>query len=536
MITIRLLTTYLRKNNTMSRKIQSILCLFLLAFTFTGCYEDKGNYTYGEKPEITATGFPQTLSVVQNAESIELKPSFTSSLEGHIDNNPNFEYGCVLWRNSGLMSNGSRQMDINEEHTKDVSFFTTVDEGDYTAWYTVRDKRTDVVTNFPIPIKVTSATYEGWMVLCDDMEGYASMDMIAILADGRNLLVRNIFGEKTPKLKNGKRIYLDPWPRYAKGDMIWYCTEEGSYSILANKLNIGYNVAENEIFSNKDNEQVVMMDGLYMSENFAVTDKGNLYVKLSYMANSMFEDPINTFTAEGDPEFKVAPFIGVSYNRPLGQGDYVALFYDQDNKRFLKWDEGSGTGICQILDDPANKLFSFQTGMDMIDMKNTKFSGGVVYSILQNASGQRYVYGINLSGGAFEQTIGKQIKSQGFNNAKQYAFHSQYPYMFYDNGDKVVAYQLMTDAVSEPLTLPGEEITLLKFNTFMRTADALYDNSESFLEQQYYLIVGSYKKNDSTGKGGMLRFYKFDQASGSLSLVKEYEGFGNIKDVTYRER
>ena len=154
----------------MSRKIQSILCLFLLAFTFTGCYEDKGNYTYGEKPEITATGFPQTLSVVQNAESIELKPSFTSSLEGNIDNNPNFEYGCVLWRNSGLMSNGSRQMDINEEHTKDVSFFTTVDEGDYTAWYTVRDKRTDVVTNFPIPIKVTSATYEGWMVLCDDMD------------------------------------------------------------------------------------------------------------------------------------------------------------------------------------------------------------------------------------------------------------------------------------------------------------------------------------------------------------------------------
>lgn len=94
----------------------------------------------------------------------------------------------------------------------------------------------------------------------------------------------------------------------------------------------------------------------------------------------------------------------------------------------------------------------------------------------------------------------------------------------------------MTDAVSEPLTLPGEEITLLKFNTFMRPESSLSDKSEKFLEQQYYLIVGSYKKGDTTGKGGKLRFYKFDQASGSLTLMKEYDGFGKIKDVTYRER
>lgn len=520
----------------MSRNIQSILCLFLLAFIFTGCYEDKGNYTYDEKPEITISGVPQSISVVQNAENLEIKPSFSSSIEGIIDDNPNFEFGCVLWKNSGLISTGTRQIDINEEHTKDISYFMTVDEGDYTAWYTVRDKRTDVVTNFSIPVKVTSATYEGWMVLCDDMEGYSSMDMIGVLADGRNIQVRNIFGEKNPKLKHGKHIYLDPWPLYAKGDMLWYCTDEGSYSILANKLNIGYNVVENEFLSKKDGEQVVMMDGLYMSQNFAVTNKGNLYVKMAYMANAMFEDPINTFTPEGEPEFHVAPFIGVSYNHPLGKGNYVALFYDNDNKRFLKWDEDTGAGNCQLLDDPTTKLFSFQTGMDIIDMKNTKFSGGVVYSILQNADGQRYVYGINLSGGAFEQTIGKQIKSQGFNTATQFAFHSQYPYMFYDNGEKVVSYQLMTDAVSEPLTLPGEEITLLKFNTFMRPESSLSDKSEKFLEQQYYLIVGSYKKGDTTGKGGKLRFYKFDQASGSLTLMKEYDGFGKIKDVTYRER
>ena len=69
----------------------------------------------------------------------------------------------------------------------------------------------------------------------------------------------------------------------------------------------------------------------------------------------------------------------------------------------------------------------------------------------------------------------------------------------------------------------------------MRPASDLSDQSDAFLEQQYYLIVGSYKTTDD-GKGGTLRFYKFTQATGELSLVKEYTGFGRIKDVVYRER
>ena len=56
------------------------------------------------------------------------------------------------------------------------------------------------------------------------------------------------------------------------------------------------------------------------------------------------------------------------------------------------------------------------------------------------------------------------------------------------------------------------------------------------LEQQYYLMVGSYKKNVTDGTGGVLRFYKFSQATGELTLVNEYTGFGRIKDVVYRER
>ena len=523
---------------TMRMQFYKIVCSCMLAVMFAACYEDKGNYSYSEKPEITATGFPELVSVIQNAETLELTPSFTSSVEGNIDENPNFEFGCVLWKNAGVMSTGKRQLDINEEHTKNVSFFTTVDEGDYTAWYTVTDKRTGVVTNFPVPVKVTSATYEGWMVLADDKDGYANMDLISLLSGGRKIIVRNVLGADAPQLKGGNNIYLDPWPRYAKGDMIWYCTQEGSYSINPTKLTAMNNVVESEFIEDpyEADEQIVAMDGLYMSENFAVSNKGNLYMKISWKAETMFENPINTFTPDGKPEFRVAPFVGVSYNHPLGNGEYQALFYDKDNRQFVKWNENADNSCCQLLEDPANKLFSFKTGMDMVAMKNTKFSGGVVYSILQDGTGQRHVYGINLSGGSFDQTYCKAITAPGFNAATQFAFHSQYPYMFYNNDNKVYAYQLMSDAVQNPLTLENEEITMLKFNIFMRATSELSDQSDAFLEQQYYLMVGSYKKNVTDGTGGVLRFYKFSQATGELTLVNEYTGFGRIKDVVYRER
>ena len=35
----------------------------------------------------------------------------------------------------------------------------------------VTNKQTGVTTNFKVPVQVTSATYEGWMVLCDDKDG-----------------------------------------------------------------------------------------------------------------------------------------------------------------------------------------------------------------------------------------------------------------------------------------------------------------------------------------------------------------------------
>lgn len=512
--------------------------LSFIAVAMVSCYEDEGNYDYSEKAVITAENMPASLSVIQKADTIVLKPSFSSSTEGNIDNNTNFEFGCKLWKQTGTYENNSRYIDIDTLHTKDIVYPADLTEGDYIAWYTVTDKRTNVVTNFEVPIKVTSATYEGWMVLCDDAEGYARLDMVSMLGAGRISAIHDIAGTADLRLRGATSLYYDPWPKYAKGDGVYLSSNSGTYVLNANTLKATANLFDTDFLETPDGEQVVKMDGLYKSENFAITDKGNLYMKMSYKAGTMFIDPVNTFTVDGSPEFHVAPFIGVSYNRPLAQGEFVALFYDKDNKQFVKWDENANEGsLCLKLEDPANKLFSFNTGMDMVSMVNTKFSGGVVYSVLQDNAGQRYVYGINLAGGSYEQTLCRQITAPGFDTADQFAFHSQYPYMFYNSGNKIYGYHLLTGDVIEPITTGGGNvITLAKFCPFMRQTTELADQSDEFIEQQYYLIVGLYDTADTSGNGGKLQFYKFNQAAKTMTLMNEYAGFAKIRDVVYRER
>lgn len=517
----------------------TILALLATTAMFASCYEDKGNYTYTETEEITGDGFPDQISVVQKSDYIELNPTFTSSQNGTIDNNPNYEFGCLLWKSGGTFEDTrTRQKDINEEHAKDIKYFADLAQGDYVIQYMVTNKTTGVTTNFKVPVKVTSATYEGWMVLCDDKDGNARLDLVSRISPTRINVVTNLLGSKDPKLKGARSMYMDAYPfNYYGRNGLWYCTEHGTYTLNETTLTSQYNITS-EFMVAPENEEVVELNGLSMGKMFAITDKGNIYVKSS-KSGARYEDACNTFTDGGNPEFHAAPFVGVSAQRPA---DYLAnkvLFYDMDNKQFVVLDgsDNGNSSMCSTLDDPSDKLFSYRTGRDLITMVNTTFSGSTVYSVLQDDAKQRYVYGINLSSGQITQTMYEPLTAAtGVDKATTFAFHSQYPYMFYNDGDKVYSYHLINHAANLALTLPGEEVTMLKFNLFLHPTTMLSDKSEEFAAQQYQLIVGSYKTSSTDGNGGVLRFYKFDQATGTLTLDKEYEGFARIKNVMYRER
>lgn len=506
------------------------------------CYEDKGNYDYNEIPVITAENMPEQITMLQKVDPLIIKPTIKSSLEGVIDeNNSNFEFGCLLYTRSGRMPDGARYMDINEAKQQKIECMPNVDPGEYVCWYTVKDKRSDVVTNFKIDVKITSNTYEGWMVLCNEGEqNRVRLDLISVISKDRINAIHDILGMNAPLLNDatGLLYYYSQFTN--PGDQIYICCKNGVYELNKESLQTtaADNILQNYFILPPTEEIPITIGSLYANNQFTITNKGNLYMGNTLYGLPSFETPINTFIMDETPVFEVAPFIGTPQTIPLEYGAYIALFYDKTNKRFLRWDENRGSNICSLLDDPADAKFSFTTNMNMIAMESTKFAGATVYSVLENDTRQRYVCGINLAGGAFAQNYYQQIQAPDFENATQFAFHPLYPYMFYNEGtNKINCFHLQGQGLRpQSITLDGETITLMKFNSFQTPGFKMTDTSDEYLEQERYLIVGSYKNGDADVNNGIVRFYKFDNNTATLVEVAKYTGFAKVCDVVYRER
>ena len=515
----------------------------------TSCYEDKGNYVYSEVEQIEIT-MPTGLSVMANSESIVFEPEVVSSVAGNVDaNNDNYEFNCKIDYRHTDSETGQYVywLDINPDKTKAVNYFAKLPEGSYTIWYSVTNKETGFTANAKGSVSVLTSTYEGWMVLSNNgADKSVRLDMISRNSKNEPMLVSDILGEKAPDLKDATQLAMCA-SMYSGAETIYLLSKSGGYRLDVDKLTTteSSNIKLTDfVIPNVPGEPVSIVivcgSGAYYgpTSKFCVTSEGNAYALLNGNAGASFEDPMNAAVKGGEPTYQISPMIGTSMVRP-GNSSCV-LCYDVTNKRFVGWNyNASNNALLFSLTDPsdAERKFSFQTGMDLVHMEGTRFSNGLVYSVLQDAQGKRHIYGINLSGSRFTQeSIYSNIEAEHFNDATSYAFHSQFPLVFYSYGNKVYSYNLGTGALSQMALPEGETVTKIKFNLYVNTMLSWMNGSnptEEFLDKQFDLIVAS-----TTGaeNGGVVRFYDIDQ-SGQMNKLEEYTGFGDeIVDVTYRER
>jgi hypothetical protein len=531
----------------MKIKLSYIILGALLLPCFTSCYEDKGNYSYTDVEKITIT-MPENLQVMSHAEYITFSPTIVSSMAGNIEgNNADYEFSCKIQYEHYNYETTKNELwtDIDSLKTKDVNFMANFPAGNYKLWYSVTNKKTKVQTNALGSVKILSSTSEGWMVLNNmGSENKLRLDIISKNSKGEENVAKDILGEKAPVLYNGTQIFMSP-SRYNNAEQIYLLSKSGGYRLNVNTLQTteANNMKLSDfVVPTTPGNPISMLNVVGLGSTigptslFCTTDLGNAYALTNSYSGACFETPLNTNVTGGDATYQISPMIGTSLERP-GNSTCV-LLYDITNKRFIGWDyNATNNNIAFPLVDPdaTGKKFSYTTGMDLISMQSTRYSHGLVYSVLQDAQKKRYVYGINLSGGVFTQeSYYPSITAEHFNDATNYAFHSQYPFMFYSYGNKVYAYNLGTGAVTDVLTLDaGETITLLKFNLFMNMLlSKLNDQSAEFLGQQFQLIVGA---TTSAAEGGSVRFYNIS-TDGKMTKAKEFTGFGKVVDVTYRER
>jgi hypothetical protein len=523
----------------MKNKILPILLVPLLA----ACIEEKGNSDYRPLPVLAISGIPATVEVMASAERVVVNPVITSSAGETIDgDDPDYSF---------LYKTGARDT-LARVMTLDTMANFRV--GNYPCWFVVTDRRTGLAASATFTLKVTSTLREGYMVLCN--EGTAErvrLDMISRLPGDRFVPARDVMAPLgLPPVHHATAIGFSPTLRMGIGTVIYLLSREGGYLLDENTFEtdesreIG---ARDFIVPPPAGERVVKYlplvgDGDFLGPQaiFAVTTAGNLYGQFPGMGGETFETPINTSTPQAPPLYRVAPFAGFSRARP-GNGT-TAIFYDIDNERFVGWAYGTSDLARRVLAplvDPPGALFSYNAGMELLHMEGTRYSGGLVYALLKDDAGRRVVYGINMSGSGFVQEAKyENLDAPDLDRATAYAFHSQYPFLFYAAGNKVYLHNLGTNT-TYPLAAVDlaatEEVTLLKFNLY-DAVDLGYlgDQSPDFLARQFELIVASYDAASPDVNGGKLGFYPVDGPANSVTRRAEYAGFARIVDVVYRER
>ncbi len=142
--------------------------------------------------------------------------------------------------------------------------------------------------------------------------------------------------------------------------------------------------------------------------------------------------------------------------------------------------------------------------------------------------------------GYVPESMYKDLNAPDFDKASIFAFHSQFPYMFYAVGNKVYLHNLGTNTTYPMNSIAlgeHEVVTMLKFNLYRQCSlKDLNNQSDEFMARQYELMVGSYNTDAPNNNGGKLGFYPVDGVNNSVTKRAEYDGFARIKDVVYRER
>ncbi len=537
-----------------------IFTLILVLPLLAGCFDDKGNYEYKDLGEITVTGIPAELELLSYLDRITVSPTITSSIEGDIaPSNENYTVHYKLGRKGmgriiGEDGVSRVWLDFEPNPSNGLDIPADYGAGTYICWMTVTDNRNGVVTSHFFDVKIATTTYEGWLVLCNEgAEERVRLDMISKLSSSNIVTIHDI-AAGLPEIHHATQLGFYP-TQASPGDRLYIFSEEGSY-LLANESLESSELNEFNLNSfvtppgggtetiTAFTSMAVTGDYAYMiKHSFAFSDAGNVYSINWGSGGAVFELPINTSKSGTAPEYRVAPFAGFSEVRqaPSGGNGTAALLYDIDNKRFVGFSTSAYQLLTPVPDPPTGMLFSYQTGRDLVYMEGTRRSNGLVYAILQDDAGRRSICAVNMGGNGFVQEgYYENVDAPAFEQTTQFAFHSQYPVMFYATSDKVYLYNLGTETAYDitSTVLGGqEEVTLLKFNLIRESAFTNLNNqTEEFLNLQYQLIVGTYDPTTGDGNGGKVALYDLDAGSNSVSKAVEYDGFAKVVDVVYRTR
>lgn len=505
------------------RIYRSLILLFLTILVLSACKKDLGNYDYKEINSLEeVSGLPPVVNVLFG-DNIKIEPKLKFSLDETVDEaDYTFEWSYI--GSNGL--GGSKLFSLAK--TKNLDLKMTLPSGSYTAYYFVRDNASQVKFQQKFTLRVVNEFNEGWIMMTE-ANNKARVDMLYLDAEGDFDLVLDLL-ERTG---SGLELEGKPVMTYTYSTGLLLGPDALSYGLYLGTDKRTTKVEPNNFKWTPTMDLTYEMFGQVPTGFYAdviqqrsggssyMIGQGDVFF-YNRALNTYYSAPISYVSSE-EKAFKAAPFVG---GDPAIISNAHAIFYDVDNKRFVKH---VGTNAsCTVLPDPSadKMLFSFKTGKDLEFMRWVPFNGGEIFAILKDPTSLK-PYLARFNSASSDQTYYSEITGTDIQEAELYAVSPEFGYLFYVVGSKVYEYDMVYKTSKLMLDLGSKRVSYLNFYQFKGKSKYKDDNK---------LMVGAYDPSRSDGTEGSLDIYTVPGINGDLVLDKSFSGFGRIKSLTYRER
>lgn len=510
------------------------LVIWILAVAAVcACSPDLGNYTYSDLTEPGISGL-EDCSVLTFSD-LSISPSFN---EGFDESLYTFEWKVVNRNGSGEQAVIGLQ--------RNLDYNVALSPGSYSLFFTVTQKDSGIYWQKEVILTVNSSTSQGWMVLCSD-DSRARLDFVS---DVTGQISRDVLsGSGMPVMHGPRKIqwlsdktdaaspyYLltdDGATRLGRDAFEWKPEYDFSYEVAVQEKLVPHSIVSAGFGKVAVSEgkayycEVMGFDGLYgsaVNKDFSVSE----YVGANVLATQVYAAVYLLYDEDNGRMMAFCPL--------LSSGDLGSLEPLSGMDEFRNIADGMNPG-AGVLGDAFDE---WPVGYDCLYMENTRYDPGnarmgITYLLLTDGA-SCHLYGVQL-GDILCYADCTYVLGKGYygdlsgcrdilKDGNLFAFSSLKNCMYYSIGGDVYRVDLSADILKEELqlSLPGEEITCLKFNLYQKTEN---------IHKSYDLIVGSVTQDGE----GILRIYDGRQSDGDFTSVDpvQYRGFAPIEDVTYKE-
>lgn len=503
----------------MKQNIKMFLVLVLTG-VMVACYEDKGSYDYVDINEIKVEGLKDKYEAVFKKDVLEIKPEITFTMDNGNPDRYAYEWEAMLY------TDYNKSVVIG--HERNLSYFMELLPGSYALYLKIRDKENGMLWVGESQLEVRTETGRGFLLIGEDEEGYANVDMIAMPKD--TVVLRGLLDNNgLPRLKGPRNVWHTGAANgaYVPFIKLWVMTDDRSYYVNTSTFQ-GYETStfERLVYSNIELPAELNPVWWYSKNNYPSCNASNVRIvictdgtafRAGLGTEEAYSNPLNRLSTEPDKLFKVYPCGFVSYSFFMGGG-----LYDMDNNRFVSF--GRSGVMCTQLPDATGDIFPWKQPEGRV-MKYAENGPESSYALMEDeATGNFHIYKFSISeiwtNKLGYYAIDKSLATD-LDKAELFAFSSKQTKLFYAVDNVLHVYDYNPDNERHYTVPMDDTITMVKFDICSNW------NPNS-------LFVATYNKQEH----GILQRYQLEDNPNTLELTPDercrWNGLVKVVNMDWR--